>query len=78
MGPTTGSLYQVLRRLTADGLITSVSSPEPDDGDGETDARRKYFAITPEGRAAAMAEIGRLDALVRVGRRRQLFGARAL
>src|SRR5262245_50647750 len=39
LDPTTGALYQTLRRLTDQGLV------EPADGPGGADARRKYFAL---------------------------------
>jgi|SRR5688572_24354730 DNA-binding PadR family transcriptional regulator len=71
LDPTTGALYQALRRLTDEGLI------EPADGPGGTDTRRKYFALTPLGREAAAAEAGRLDALVRAARKRKLYPQRA-
>jgi DNA-binding PadR family transcriptional regulator len=71
LDPTTGALYQVLGRLTADGLITRV------DGPGNVDARRKYFALTSQGRRAAGAEAGRLDALVRAARKRKLYPQKA-
>src|SRR5580704_9064102 len=44
LDPTTGALYQALRRLTEEGLIT------PAEGPGDADERRKYFALTPRGR----------------------------
>jgi DNA-binding PadR family transcriptional regulator len=71
LDPTTGALYQALRRLTDEGLI------EPADGPGGTDERRKYFALTRLGREAAAAEAGRLDALVRAARKRKLYPQRA-
>lgn len=71
LDPTTGALYQVLGRLTADGLIAAV------DGPGNVDARRKYFALTSQGRRAAAAEAGRLDALVRAARKRKLYPQKA-
>ena len=71
LDPTTGALYQALRRMTDDGLI------EPADGPGGTDERRRYFALTRQGREAAAAEAGRLDALVRAARRRKLYPQRA-
>jgi len=67
LDPTTGALYQVLRRLTDEGLIAPVEGP-PD-----ADARRKYFALTAQGRRAAAHEAERLDALVRAARKRKLF-----
>jgi DNA-binding PadR family transcriptional regulator len=71
LDPTTGALYQALRRLTDEGLIASVPGP---DGTAE---RRKYFALTGQGRRAAAAEARRLDALVRVARKRKLYPQRA-
>ncbi len=71
LDPTTGALYQVLQRLADDGLIVSTRSP------AGTDERRKYFALTAEGRSAAAEEAGRLDALVRAARKRGLYPQRA-
>jgi len=71
LDPTTGALYQALRRLTEDGLITEVEGPK------DVDARRRYFSLTAKGRRAAAAEAARLDALVRTARKRRLFTQRA-
>ena len=71
LDPSTGALYQALRRLAEEGLITPVEGP-----DG-ADARRKYFALTRQGRRAAANEARRLDALVRAARQRKLYSARA-
>jgi DNA-binding PadR family transcriptional regulator len=46
-------------------------------GPGDTDERRKYFALTPRGRRAAGHEARRLEALVRTARRRKLYPQRA-
>ena len=71
LDPTTGALYQVLRRLSDDGLIAAVATPK------DADPRRRYFALTAQGRKAAAAEAARLDALVRMARKRRLFPQRA-
>jgi DNA-binding PadR family transcriptional regulator len=71
LDPTTGALYQALRRLTEEGLIA------PADGPGDTDERRNYFALTRQGRRAAAKEAQRLDALVRAARQRKLYPQRA-
>ena len=71
LDPTTGALYQALRRLSEDKLIAAVSGPEA------ADPRRKYFALTAGGRRAAAAEAERLDALVRAARHRKLYPQRA-
>lgn len=71
LDPTTGALYQALRRLTDEGLIAPVETPD------DADPRRKYFALTREGRRAAAKEAERLDALVRTARQRKLYPQRA-
>ena len=71
LDPTTGALYQVLRRLADDGLVVPVDAP------GDVDPRRKYFALTRAGRRAAAQEAERLAALVRAARQRKLYPQRA-
>jgi len=71
LDPTTGALYQALKRLAEDGLITEVNGPK------DVDARRRYFTLTGQGRKAAADEAARLDALVRTARKRRLFPQRA-
>jgi DNA-binding PadR family transcriptional regulator len=70
LDPTTGALYQALRRLADAGLVAPVDGPH------EADERRKYFELTPRGRRAAAAEAERLHALVRIARQRKLFPQR--
>src|SRR5262245_24671393 len=70
LDPTTGALYQTLRRLSEQGLIDAANGP------GEADVRRKYFALTRQGRRVAGAEAQRLDGLVRAARQRKLFPQR--
>jgi DNA-binding PadR family transcriptional regulator len=64
MGP--GTLYGTLNRLVADGLIVETT-----DRGGRNDAeRRRYYELSPHGRAVALDELARLSTLVaRVGRR---------
>ena len=71
LDPTTGALYQVLRRLSDVEWISAVPTPK------DTDPRRRYFVLTSQGRRAAGAEAARLDALVRMARKRRLFPHRA-
>jgi DNA-binding PadR family transcriptional regulator len=71
LDPTTGALYQVLRRMADDGLVTPVSGPS------DVDPRRKYFALTKAGRKAAAQEVERMAALVRAARQRKLYPQRA-
>jgi len=71
--PSTGSLYLAMMRLQSDGLIAEGKRPS---GDSD-DARRRYYKLTPAGRAAAQAEATRLDQLVAHARSRSIIpGAR--
>jgi DNA-binding PadR family transcriptional regulator len=67
--PTTGSLYQALKRLTDDGLIERA----PDAARISTDGRRQYFRLTDLGREAARLEAARLHELVRLATERELY-----
>jgi DNA-binding PadR family transcriptional regulator len=67
LNPTTGSLYQSLKRLKEDGLIQEAQAEEVDG-----DARRKYFAFTPLGKRVMALEVQRLDDLVSLARNRAL------
>ena len=70
LDPTTGALYQALRRLTETGLIAPAGAP------GDADPRRKYFALTRLGRQVAAKETERLSALIRLARQRRLSSER--
>jgi len=59
--PTTGALYLALQRMEEEGLIAE-SARRPVRADD--DARRRYYRLTPRGRALARAESERLAALV--------------
>ncbi len=69
LDPTTGGLYQALKRLVEDGLIEHAQPAEADSSDG----RRKYFRLTTLGRRVAALEARRLHGLVAVARERRLF-----
>lgn len=70
----TATLYRALQRLVDDAHVRLADPPPDADVD---DARRRYYAITPAGRAAAAAEARRLDALVAAARGAGLIPARA-
>lgn len=72
LDPTTGTLYQAIKRLTRDGLLR----PVPPHAGAQVDSRRKYFALTPAGREAVAAEIDRLENLVTLARKQRLYPAR--
>ena len=59
MGP--GTLYGTVNRLVEDGLIEETTDRVVrDEG-----ARRRYYALTSDGRAVALDELARLRSLVR-------------
>lgn len=57
--PSTGALYLALQRLQREGFIEPDADPPAD-----ADARRRYWALTPDGRAAARHEVERMTALL--------------
>lgn len=66
LNPTTGGLYQALKRLREDELVERAPKLEARASDG----RRNYFRLTPLGRRVLAAEAQRLEGLV--GRVREL------
>ncbi len=70
MDPTTGSLYQALRRLARDGLVEE----DREAAAGSSDSRRRYYRLTALGRRVAAAEVDRLASLIELARRRRLWG----
>ena len=67
--PTTGGLYQVLKRLAERGLIELDRSG----GGNRRDSRRQYFRLTLLGRRVAAAEAQRLEALVALATEKELY-----
>jgi len=64
-----GTLYALVRRATADGLIVeSDERPDP----ALDDERRRYYRLTPHGRRVAAAEIARLESIVEMARAKNL------
>lgn len=68
---STGTLYGILKRLLADGLIAERRARPSGPGD---DARRRCYRLTPRGREVAAGEAERLDRLVEAARARRLLG----
>ncbi len=58
-----GTLYAAIKRLRDDGLLEERRAP------AGTDARRRYYGLTPLGRRVLRAESERLRALVELARR---------
>jgi DNA-binding PadR family transcriptional regulator len=69
LSPTTGSLYQALKRLADDGLI----EPAPEAARISTDSRRQYVRLTDLGREVARLETARLHELVRLAADLELY-----
>jgi len=74
----TGTLYTLLHRLLEQSLIEAA---EPDssgagrrDATGKDDPRRRYYALTPLGRAVVRAEAQRLARVVVEARRKRMLG----
>jgi DNA-binding PadR family transcriptional regulator len=68
LGP--GTLYTALKRLVEDGVVMEVGERR----DRDDDERRRYYRLTPLGRAVARAEARRLDEMVRFARRKRMIG----
>jgi DNA-binding PadR family transcriptional regulator len=69
---STGTLYGIIKRLLADGMIVEVRRRPAVEND---DARRRYYHLTEEGRAVAVAEALRMEKLVARARSIQLIRA---
>ena len=66
------SLYAVLKRLVADRLVVeSDERPDP----ALDDERRRYYRLSRFGRAVAVAELQRLEAILAQGRAKRLVPA---
>jgi DNA-binding PadR family transcriptional regulator len=56
-----GTLYTNIKRLLAGGLIEEIEKrPNPE----RDDQRRRYYRLTAAGQQVAVAEVGRMSALV--------------
>ena len=63
----TGTLYTALARLEGLGLVDESGRRAPA---AEDDERRRYYRLTPLGRAVLAAETQRLETLVRHARKK--------
>jgi DNA-binding PadR family transcriptional regulator len=66
----TGTLYTAIAGLAADGFVARAAPRR-----AEEDERRRYYRLTPLGRAALEADLARLDAQLRQARRKGLRAA---
>ncbi len=60
-----GTLYGLIKRLLAEGLIEESRRRPPAD---EDDERRRYYRLTPFGRKVLVAEVERLERDVELAR----------
>ena len=65
-----GTLYRSVARMVEQGLITEVAKRRS----MADDERRRYYRITPFGRAVAVAEARRMERLVAQARRKRFLG----
>ena len=64
-----GTLYAAIKRMRDDGLLDEVEAPRG------TDARRRYYAITPFGRDVLHLEFLRLEAMVNLAREADILAS---
>jgi DNA-binding PadR family transcriptional regulator len=65
---STGTLYGIIKRLLADGLIRESAVAV-----ATGDERRRSYALTPFGKDVARAEAARLEQTIAIARRKTLF-----
>ncbi len=66
----TGTLYGIIKRLLAEGLIVEcLRRPVRE----EDDARRRYYELTAVGRRVAAAEAERLEKVLAIARGKRLL-----
>jgi DNA-binding PadR family transcriptional regulator len=67
LGP--GTLYTSLKRLVENGVVE-----ETGERGSNNDERRRYYKLTPHGRAVARAEARRLEEMLGLARTKRLIG----
>jgi DNA-binding PadR family transcriptional regulator len=67
---STGTLYGIIKRLLADGLVVERRARP---ADAQDDERRRYYRLTPMGHQVATAEADRMDEVLAVARSRNLL-----
>jgi DNA-binding PadR family transcriptional regulator len=67
---STGTLYGIIKRLLADGLIAELRSRPAAPQDDE---RRRYYRLTPRGREVAAAEAERMSEIVAIAKAKNLL-----
>ena len=69
---STGTLYGIIKRLLADGLIVESRNRPAIERD---DPRRRYYRVTDTGREVAAAEALRMEKLIARARAKRLIKA---
>ena len=67
MGP--GTLYSTIQRLSDLRLIEESAGPA---ASTERESRRRYYRLTHNGKILLEAEVGRMESVVRLARRKRL------
>jgi DNA-binding PadR family transcriptional regulator len=68
-----GTLYALVKRAVADGLIVEADErPDP----SLDDERRRYYRLSPRGRRVAIAEIERLESILDIAHEKKLLRPR--
>ncbi len=68
MGP--GTIYGSIQRMEDSGLVREATAPK---GAKDSDSRRRYYALTGEGRMALEAESARVARLAELVRDKKLL-----
>jgi DNA-binding PadR family transcriptional regulator len=69
---STGTLYGIIKRLLAEGLIAESRTRPAAERD---DPRRRYYRVTDTGRGVAAAEAVRMEKLIARARAKRLIKA---
>ena len=69
---STGTLYAIIKRLVAEGIIEECRNRPPAEDD---DQRRRYYRLTSFGREVTVAEAERMEKLIRTARKKRLLPA---
>ncbi len=67
---STGTLYAMIKRFLAEGIIKESRNRPPAE---EDDQRRRYYRLTPLGLEVATAEAERMEKLVAAAREKHLL-----
>ena len=67
---STGTLYGIIKRLLADGLIAELRTRP---AAAQDDERRRYYRLTTRGREVAAAEAERMNEMVSIAKAKNLL-----